>query len=163
DRDQHVAHEAVAPGALDRRSGKELAERGIVEEHEIGERRRLQLPACRELRLVAGLRELVPGAHRQAIVAAIYAVADRAAPLARARSCVLDGEGGEAAARIEPVGRRKRRGRADVETGAAAAAVILFRRVRSKLEGGKNRSEEQPRPELARDEIGVLALPADAR
>ena len=70
-----------------------------------------------ELGLAAGLRELVPRADREAIVAAVDAVADQRAQLARDRALVLDGEVGDAAPRIEPVGRRetprsgRRRGR----------------------------------------------------
>ena len=69
--------------------------------------RRPQRVARGELRLAAGLRELVPRAHRQAIVAAVDAVAHRGAQLARDRALVLDGEIGDAAPRIEPVGRRE--------------------------------------------------------
>jgi hypothetical protein len=36
---------------------------------------------------------------------------------------MLDGEIGDAAARIEPVGGRERRGRANVEAGPAAASI----------------------------------------
>ena len=65
-----------------------------------------------------GLRELVPGADGEAIVAAVDAVADRVAEFARDRALVLDGKIGDAAPRIELVGRGKCRGRADVEAGA---------------------------------------------
>ena len=75
DRDQHIAHEAVAPGALDRRFGKQRAERRIVEPRQLGELRRAQGLARRELRLAPGLRELVPRTHRETIVAAVDAVA----------------------------------------------------------------------------------------
>ena len=37
--DQHIAQEAVAAGALDRRAAEARAERGIVEEQQLGERR----------------------------------------------------------------------------------------------------------------------------
>ncbi len=37
--DQHIAHEAVAAGALDRRAAKAGAKRGIVEREQLGERR----------------------------------------------------------------------------------------------------------------------------
>ena len=60
-------------------------------------------------------RELVPRADGEAIVAAIDAVADRGAELARDRALVLDGQVGDAAPRIELVGRREGVGRADVE------------------------------------------------
>ena len=122
------------------------------------------LPAARrglKLHLARGLRELVPGADGEAIVAAIDAVADRLAKLSRDRPLVLDGEVGNAAARIEPVGRRESARRAGVEAGAAGAAMVVFGRVGGKRGGGEDRAEEQPGAEIARDEVGVLALPAE--
>src|SRR5260370_37465344 len=41
--------------------------------------------------------------------------------------------------------------------------MIGFGRVRLELERGEDGAEKQPRPELERDEVGVLALPAEAR
>src|ERR1700741_765217 len=43
DRDQHIADEAVAAGALDRRFGKARAKRGIVETRELGKFWRAQI------------------------------------------------------------------------------------------------------------------------
>ena len=40
--------------------------------------------------------------------------------------------------------------------------MILAGVVRRQFERGEDRAEKQPRAELARDEIGVLALPAEA-
>ena len=102
----------------------QCAKRRVVEPRQLGEIRRAQVVARGEFCLVAGLRELVPRADREAIVAAIDAVADGFAKFARDRSLVLDGEIGNAAPRIELVGRGKRRGRADVEAGPARAAMI---------------------------------------
>ena len=78
------------------------------------------------------------------------------------RSLVLDGEVGDAASRIEPVRRRECRRRADVEAGAAGAAMIAFGVVGRQIERGEDRAEKQPGAELARHQVGVLALPADA-
>ena len=132
--DQHVAHEAVAADALDRRAREQRPEAGIVERQQVGQRRRSQIVAGGELRLRCGLRELVPRADREAVVAAIDAIADRRAEFVRDRPLVLDGEIGDAAPRIEPVGRGKGVGRADVEAGAARAAMVVLgarrRRVR---------------------------------
>ncbi len=124
DRDQHVAHEAVAADALDRGFCEQRAEGGIVEPCEFGERRLAQLSARGQFCLAADLRELVPGADGEAIVAAIDAVADRFAEFARDRSLVLDGQIRDAAPRIELVGRGERRGRADLLAGIAGAAMI---------------------------------------
>src|SRR6266852_1804857 len=102
---------------------------------------RMKRLARRELGLASLLRELVPRTHRQAIVAAVDAVAHRRAQLARDRALVLDRQVGDAAPRIEPVGRRKRRGRTDVEAGAADAAMIGLRRVGGELERREDRAE----------------------
>src|SRR5262249_60426701 len=113
-----------------------------------------------ELRLAANLRVFVPGAHREAVVAAVDAVTHEGTQLAWDRALVLDGEVGDAAPRIEAVGRGECRGRAHVEAGAAASAVVGLARIRRQLERGEDRTEEQPGAELARHQIGVLALPA---
>src|SRR5262249_13490565 len=122
---------------------------------EIGEAWRRQCITCGELALAACLRELVPRAYRQAIIAAEDAIADCGAEFTRDRTFVLDGEIGDATARIEPVGRGKRGGRADIETRAATTAMIDLGRVRRQLDRREDRAEEQPRAELARHQIGV--------
>jgi hypothetical protein len=119
DRDQDIADEAVAADALDRRFCKSRAKRRVIETHEFRKRGRTQIFACGEFCFAPGLREFVPGADREAIVAAIDAVANGLAEFVRDRALVFDGEIGNAASRIELVGRRKRRGRADVEAGPA--------------------------------------------
>ena len=125
DGDQDVADEAVAAGALDRRAGEPRAERRIVE---AGEVRRAAAPrdrrAARSFASRPGLRELVPGADGQAIVAAEDPVADARPQLRRDMALVLDGQVGDAAPRIEPIGRRKGVGRADVEAAPAGAATV---------------------------------------
>ena len=125
----------AAPDPLDRRAGEEPSERRIVEPRQRLEPRRIQILARGKLRLPALLGELVPRADGEAIVAAIDAVADQRPELARDRPVVLDGEVGDAAPRIEPVGRRKSVGRADVEAGAARAAMVRLRRVGRQLGG----------------------------
>ena len=82
------------------------------------------------------------------------------AELVRDRPLVLDGQVGNAAPRIELVGRGEGVGRADVEAGAAGAAMIGVGVVARQLGRGEDRAEEQPGAEFARDQIGVLALPA---
>ena len=41
--------------------------------------------------------------------------------------------------------------------------MIVFRFVRRQFQAGEDRAQKQPGAELARDQIGVLALPAHAR
>ena len=125
-----VAHEAVAPGALDRRAGETRAEGGVVEPRRA---RRAAAPRdssrCTSRASRPACGELVPGADREAVVAAEDAVADAFAQLRRDGPLVLDRQVGDAAPRIEAVGRRKGVRRADVEAApAGAAAVGLGRR-----------------------------------
>src|SRR5205085_11789128 len=70
-----------------------------------------------------------------------------------------------ALARIDPVRAVERLRRAGVEAAAASAAVDAIGRggVGLKVEAGKDHAEEQPAAMLAADEVGVLALPPDAR
>src|SRR5262249_58238672 len=103
--------------------------------------------------------EVVRRARRKTIVAAEDAVADGGAQLARNRPLVLDREVGDAAARIEPIGRGERRRRADVETDMTSAAMIDLRRVRRQVKRGEDHGEEKPRPTLARNQDVELALP----
>src|SRR3984957_14540158 len=112
---------------------------------------------------MAGLRKLVPWADRQAIVAAIDAISDRLTEFARDRSLAFDGEVGNTTPRIELVGRREGGCRAGVEAGLARAAVIAIGFIARQIGIGEDRAEEQPRAELARHEVGMLALPAQAR
>ena len=77
---------------------------------------------------------------------------------------VLDRQIGDAAPRIEPVGRGKRRGRADVEAAPAGAAMVGLRRVGRELERGEDLAEEQPRAELRDTRLVCLPCqPSPAR
>ncbi len=118
---------------------------------------------CAQLRFGADAREFVPWADRETIVAAVDAIADQRPQLARDRPLVLDRQIGNAAPRVDLVGRGKGGGRAGVETGAAAPAMVGLRLVGRQVEIGEDRAEKQPRAEIAADQIGVLALPAEAR
>src|SRR5262249_4476299 len=159
DRDQDIAEKPVASGTLYRRSGEHLAERRIVEPGMLGETRRRQLRSRQEIRLMRRACEFVPWAYREAIIAAKDAVADQRAQLDRAHPLVLDCQRRDAAPRIELVGSGERRGRAGVEAAAAGAAMVPLRRVGFEFEPEIDLAEEQPGAEIARHQIGVLALP----
>ena len=161
DRDQDVAHEPIASGALDRRAGEAPPEAGVVQLDELRERRRAQIVARLQLGLACRAGELVPGADREAVVAAVDAIAHRGAELPRYVPLVLDREIRDAAPGIELVRRRERVGRAHLQAGAAAAAMIGLRRIGRQREVGEDLAEEQPGAEAARYQVGVLALPAD--
>ena len=133
---------------------------GIVERGEVGQARRASARPRQEVgsRLAPG--ELVPRADREAVVAAIDAVADSGRSSAGIVPLVLDREVGDAAPRIEPVGRGKRRRRAGIQAAPAGPAVIGRRRVGRQIERRLDLAEEQPGAEVARHQVGVLALPA---
>ena len=119
DRDQHVADKSITADALDWRFREQRPESRVIEPNQFSEIRRAQGVARGEFGFAAGLRELVPRAGGETIVAAIDAVADRLAEFVRYRSLALDREVGNAASRIELVGCGKRRGRTDIEAGLA--------------------------------------------
>src|SRR5439155_2148514 len=108
-----------------------------------------------------GAREFVPWTNRQAIVAAENAVADRRPQFMGDRPLMLDSQIRDAAPRVETIGSGEGIGRAGVETALTGAAMVLFRHVRIEREAQVDLAEEQPGAELARHQIGVLALPAD--
>ena len=116
-----VAHHPVAADPLDRRAGEHL--RGSRRRRAPADRRararRARRAAAKARLACAACGELVPRADRQAIVAAIDAVADRRAEFVRDRPGMLDRQIGDAAPRIEPIGRGKGVGRAGALAGVA--------------------------------------------
>ncbi len=50
--------------------------------------------------------------------------------------------------------------RANIQTGRARAAVTDLRRVFWQIKRGENRAQKEPIAQIARQKIGVLALPA---
>ena len=133
--DQHVAQEAVAAGALDRRAGKARAE---------GARRR-----ARAARRAAGCRSRRARAKRASRAAAANLFHGQtarqssqpntrlpmgAAELGRDVPLVLDRQVGEAAARIELIGRRETRasGRRRGSAGSCRSGRPRARRARAR-------------------------------
>ena len=129
---EDVADEARPSDPLDRRAGKAGAEGGVVERRQFGERRRVQVLAGGELGLAAERGELVPGADGEAVVAAVNPVADRRPQGPGDRPFQLDRQVGDAAARVEPIGRGKGAGRTGVEAGAAGPAMVALRARRAR-------------------------------
>ena len=115
-----------------------------------------------EIRMRGGARELVPRAHELAVVAAVDAVAQHAAQFHRNRAVQLDGEIGNAAPRIELIGRGDRAGGTGGNAGRAGAAVRAGGLVHRQRQVGEDLADEEIRAGVARDQVGVLADPAEA-
>jgi len=116
-----------------------------------------------ELHFSRGAGELVPGADGEAIVATVDSVADQLAEFAGDVSLVLDGQVRNTTPSIKLIRRRKSACRTNVETAPTPTAMVGFDIVRRDLECGKNASKKQPGAEVARHEVRVFSLPADAR
>ena len=162
DRDQHIAHKAITGDALDRRAAEQFAKRRIVQRGEIGKPRRAQLRPRREGDFARSLREFVPGTDRQTVVAAVDAIADGAAEFLGDVVLVLDREIGNSEPRIDLVRRGKGIRRTDIQAVGTGAAAVRLRLVRLQLQRREDRAEKKPGAEFARDQIGMLALPAEA-
>ena len=124
-----------------------------------------QLLPCQALALVkvrqgAALRELVPGANQLAVVAAINAVAHQRPELQRNGSGVFYGQVGNAAPGIELVRRNDGPRGADIDAGAAGAAVRRHRGAGRQSQVHIDFTEEEHRARLAVEQQRVLAAPA---
>src|SRR5690606_27830286 len=130
----------------------------------LGKPRRRQL-GPRQERLVprGGLRELVPRANGQAIVAAVDAISDPRAEFVRDRPFKLDRQIGNAAPGIELERSRESLGGASILAGRAGPATLVMAKVRLERQRGVDSTEKQPRTMLPADQVRVLALPAQAR
>src|SRR6185437_16562798 len=144
DGDEDVAQEAVAADALYRRAREALPEGGIVEPGELRQERRRGRIAGRKAGLARRPREFVPGADGEAIVAAVDAVADQRAQRGVDMPLVLYGERGDAASRVEAIGRGKGRCRAGIEAAPAGAAMIGLSGIRRQLQGEIDLAEKEP-------------------
>ncbi len=73
----------------------------------------------------------------------------------------FDGQIGDAAARVDLIGRDDGPGRADIDAGLATAAVFADRGVDRQRQVGVELAEKEPGTGLAVEQIGVLADPAE--
>ena len=107
-----------------------------------------------------GTGKLVPRADREAVVATVNPVSDGFPKFAGNVSLVLDGQIGNAAPRIEPVGLGKGGRRANIQAVSASAAMVGLTWIGWNFQCRKHLTEKQPRAELPRHQICMLALPA---
>ena len=143
--DQHVAQEAVAARALDRRAGEPRAKGCVVQREQLGQRRIVVSSAApRSAGRAQPRRTCSTGQTARQSSQPKMRLPIARAELARDVPLVLDGQVGDAAARIELVGRREGIRRADVEAAPAAAAVIALGVVRlaARRSSGWRRAEQ---------------------
>src|SRR5688572_13702472 len=160
---REVAQPAGIARAPDRRTFGAAQEFVLVPCEQLDERRAVEAVANAEVALLVPHRELVPRARELAVVAAEHAVADQRPQLLGNRVLQLDREVGDAAPRVDAVGRDDRAGRADVDAARAGAAVRARRRVDRQRQVGVDLAEEEPAAGAAVDQAAVLADPAQAR
>ena len=131
------------------RPGQRLAQRRVRTRGEMG--------------FAGGDRPLVPRTDVEAVVAPEDAVAEGFAVLDGDGPLVLDGQVGEALARIHLIGRDDRRGRTGVDAAGTGPAAVGFPRGRDlELQGRQDDAEEEPGAGPAVDEDRALALPTEA-
>ena len=75
---------------------------------------------------------------------------------------MLDGQIGDTAPGVDPVGCHDSLRRTDIDAGAAASAMILHRRVGFQCQIGIYLTEKKPGTVVPMQDIAVFALPADA-
>src|SRR5690606_9002152 len=118
-----VAQPALVAAATDRAAFGAAQELVLLPGEQLGQGGLVEVVAGAEIRLVGAARELVPGADQLAVVAAVDAVAHRRAQFLGDGAVVLDREVGDAASRVDPVGRGDRAGGTCGNAAAAGAAV----------------------------------------
>ena len=116
--------------------------------------------AGRVVSLFADAGEFVPRADQLTIIATEDPVTHCLTELDRDTAAQLNGEIGDAAFRIHLIGRDKRIGRADIETGAAATAVVCCGFIDRQGQIGEKLTEEKPGAGLLVNQHRVLADPA---
>ena len=130
-RHKRIAQETRMAGAAHRPAGKHLSESGIVQRQQTGQRR--HLAGAMEFRLGGALGIFIPRADGKAVVAAKNPVADGGPEFDRNLALALDRQIGDAAPRIELIGRGKGVGRAGIEAFPAGAAMIRLSAVGRQL------------------------------
>ncbi len=160
--DGNVAQPAHIADAVDRRAahaGVELL-RGPGEQ--LAQARRIEPVAHLEVGVRRRAGVAIPGADQLAIVASIDAIAEGGAQFHRNRALQFDGEVGNAAPGVELPGRGDGAGRAGGHARRTGSAVRAGRLIDRQLQIGIDLAEEEVRAGLARDQIGVLADPAQS-
>ena len=119
ERDRDVAQPSFVADAADGAAAGALQKFRLAPRKQLDELRVVQAVPHRKVLLGGGTRKLVPRADQLAVVAAVDAIADRAAKLQRNRTGEFDGEVGNAAPCIQPVRRDDGAGGAGGHAGAA--------------------------------------------
>src|SRR5437763_218741 len=151
-----------AAEALDGRAAQARIDTGRAPSEELRERGGIEAVTDLEVRVRRRLREFVPRTDQLAVVAAVDAIADRFAEPLGDGAPVLDGEVGDAAACIEAPGRDDGSRGAGRNAGLTASAVGAGGLVRRQRQVRQDLAGKEPGAAMARDEVGVLADPAES-
>src|SRR3954470_19387225 len=122
--DGEVPQPTLIADAPDRRALQPLVEVPLGPGEQLDQRRAVEAVSRLKIRLGGRTREAIPRTNRLAVVAAVDTVADERAQFFRYRGLVLDGEVGDAAARVQPVRPANRLGRTDIDAFLAAPTVL---------------------------------------
>jgi len=153
----------VITGATQRHTFGALQILGLRPREQVNQSDSVQPVAWRKVRGGIELRVAVPRADQLAVVAAEDAVADQRPQVFRNVAVMLDRQIRDAASGIEAIRRNDGLRRADVDAGAARAAMGADRGLcrRCQRQVGVDLAEEKPRAGLAIQQQGVLADPAE--
>src|SRR5277367_1341630 len=143
--DRDVAQPSLVADAADGAALRAIPEIRLAPRKELDQLRAVEAVPRREIPLRGGTRELVPRTDHLTVVAAVDAVADRGAKLERYRSGQFDGEIGDAASRIEPIGSDDGAGRAGRHAGGAASTVRARRLIGRQVQIQVNLAQEEVR------------------
>ena len=108
------------------------------------------------------LGEAIPGAGVETIVAAVNAVANRAAEFQRNGAVVLDGQVGNAAGGGELAWGGDGLGGTGCDAGGAFATMVARGLVAGDFEGGEEFAKEEPGAELAMNLHRRFTIPAES-
>ena len=161
--DTDIPKEAIPFDALDRGLPEQDTEFLIRESQKITQTVFENLLPRMESDVTAGLRETVPGTHREAVVATVKAVSDQRTQFLGNRALVFNGKVGNTSRSIDVVRAGNGIRGAGVDTGGAFSAVIPDWLVRLQWKGGDQLGKEKPRSYPAMDLHTGLSVPSQSR
>ena len=156
----HVTQPALMANAPDRAALGQAQKVGLAPVQQRHQLLTDQALAFVKIRQGTTLGVAVPGAHQLAIVAAVDAIAHQRAQVQRDGARVLYGQVRDAAPGVKPVRRHDGLSRANVDAGAATAAMGRHGLAGRQCQVHINLAQEKHGAGLAVEQQGVFAAPA---